>query len=74
MKKTRIRNILSSLFSAVILVCVWSVPALAELKIDVTRGQVNPMPIAIPDFYSDIAVDQELGRNMVEVINDDLKR
>ena len=67
-------NILSSLFSAVILVCVWSVPALAELKIDVTRGQVNPMPIAIPDFYSDIAVDQELGRNMVEVINDDLKR
>ncbi len=74
MKKMRIRNILSSLFSVVILVCVWSVPALAELKIDVTRGQVNPMPIAIPDFYSDIAVDQELGRNMVEVINDDLKR
>jgi len=74
MKKTKIRNILSSLFSVVILVCIGSVPALAELKIDVTRGQVNPMPIAIPDFYGAIAVDQELGRNMVEVINDDLKR
>ena len=74
MKKTKIRNTLLAIFSAVVLVCVGSVPALAELKIDVTRGQVNPMPIAIPDFYSALSVDQELGRNMVKVINDDLKR
>ncbi|MFH1158357.1 MAG: Tol-Pal system beta propeller repeat protein TolB [Pseudomonadota bacterium] len=74
MKKTRLRNILPVLLSAVILVCAGSVPARAELKIDVTRGQVNPMPIAIPDFYGVAGADQELGRNMVEVINADLKR
>ena len=74
MKKIRMRNILAILFSAVILVCAGVVPARAELKIDVTRGQVNPMPIAIPDFYGSMGADQELGRNMVEVINADLKR
>lgn len=48
--------------------------AQAELKIDVTRGQVNPMPIAIPEFSGGAGVDPELGRNLVEVISGDLTR
>lgn len=31
-------------------------PAQAELKIDITRGTVEPMPIAITDFVGDNAV------------------
>lgn len=46
----------------------------ADLRIDVTRGQVNPMPIAIPDFAGTGNVDNEIGRKMVEVITADLKR
>ena len=49
-------------------------PACAELRIDVTRGQVNPMPIAIPDFSGKSAADADLGRNMVQIISSNLKR
>ncbi len=50
-------------------------PAQAELRIDVTRGQVNPMPIAIPSFYvSSTDVSDKLGRDIVEVIKTDLSR
>jgi TolB protein len=58
---------------AMILCCV-AMPAHAELKIDVTRGEVNPMPIAIPDFAGKSAEDNEMGRNMVGVITANLRR
>lgn len=48
--------------------------AKAELRIDVTRGQANPMPIAIPDFSGKSNTEADLGRKMVEVISADLKR
>ncbi len=50
-------------------------PAKADLRIDVTRGQVNPMPIAIPQFYTaSLGVSDRLGRNIVDVIKADLSR
>lgn len=48
--------------------------AQAELRIDVTRGQVNPMPIAIPSFVGKTNADNDLGKRMVEVISNDLRR
>ena len=51
-----------------------SAPAHAELKIDVTRGQAEPMPIAIPDFMGTSAEDNDLGRRMVQVISANLNR
>ncbi len=54
--------------------CVFVTPAQAELKIDVTRGEVKPLPIAVPDFAGKSAEDNELGRKMVEVIGNNLKR
>lgn len=48
--------------------------ARAELRIDVTRGEVNPMPIAITDFTGADPADNEIGRKMVQVINNNLKR
>ncbi len=61
------------LFAACFLMLTVS-PAWAELKIDVTRGQVNPMPIAIPDFSGAGSAESELGRKMVEVISNNLRR
>jgi TolB protein len=48
--------------------------AKAEMRIDVTRGQVNPTPVAIPDFSGTTAEQNEMGRQMVEVIGNNLQR
>lgn len=48
--------------------------AQAELRIDVTRGAVNPMPIAIPDFTGKSNEENDLGQKMVEVITNNLRR
>lgn len=55
-------------------VCFAATPARADLKIDVTRGQVNPMPIAIVDFVGKNTADSAMGRNIVSVVSADLKR
>lgn len=49
-------------------------PAKADLKIDVTRGQAQPVPVAIPDFMGSTPEDNEMGRNMVQVISANLNR
>lgn len=49
-------------------------PAKAELKIDVTRGNADPMPIAIPVFKGSTAEDNDMGAKMTEVISNNLTR
>ena len=51
-----------------------SPPAQAQLRIDVTRGNVTPMPIAISDFTGKENADNDMGRQMVEVVSANLKR
>jgi TolB protein len=65
-------NKLSVLLALVL--CLAALPARADLKIDVTRGQVNPVPIAIPAFVGKNPEDSEMGRNMTDVISANLKR
>ena len=48
--------------------------AWAELKIDITRGNVDPMPIAVPDFFAKGADAARIGRNIARVISNDLDR
>lgn len=47
-----------------------AVPAQAVLKLDITQGTIQPVPIAIPDMTG----DGELGRNISGVIANDLRR
>src|SRR5215475_10343269 len=49
-------------------------PANAVLKLDVTQGNVQPMPIALPDFVSGGPGDLETGRNVTGVITSNLQR
>ena len=48
-------------------------PAAAVVQIDVTQGNVQPLPIAITDFLGSVN-DQELARSIPQVIAADLKR
>src|SRR5215217_4751803 len=48
--------------------------AAAVLRLDVTQGNVEPLPIALPDFVGGGAGDIEVARNVSQVISADLKR
>jgi TolB protein len=50
-------------------------PAGAVLKLDVTQGNVQPLPIALPDFIAAPGLpDPAMGRNITQVITANLRR
>ncbi len=46
----------------------------AQLKLDITQGNVQPIPIAIPDFVGVATRDPALGRNVSQIIASNLQR
>ena len=48
-------------------------PAAAVLKLNVTEGNVQPVPIAIPDFVG-VGLDPATGRNVSQIIASNLRR
>jgi TolB protein len=48
--------------------------ARADLRIDITQGTVQPMPIAVVDFYGQQPSDATAGSNIVNVVAADLER
>src|SRR5207302_7493647 len=49
-------------------------PALAALQVDVTQGNAQPLPIAIPDFLPGAPSDLQSGANIAQVVRADLER
>ena len=49
-------------------------PARAALEVDITRGQVNPMPIAIVDFLGGSERESGFGADIAQVVRADLER
>ena len=49
-------------------------PAQAVLRIDVTQGNVQPMPIALPDFAGGAQTDVEVARSVTQIISNNLRR
>ena len=45
---------------------------LAQLRVDITRGRVDPVPIAISPLAGDTARERELGLTITEVVSADL--
>ena len=76
MKNSRLRVLSRSLVFAVLALAVSAaeIPAKAQLKVDITRGQVEPLPIALPDFQGADSRSAGLGRQVTEVITADLAR
>ena len=56
------------------LVAAWPPSARAELRIDITQGVVEPMPIAIMELRGEDAETERLGRQIAEVVAADLQR
>jgi len=63
-------SMLNTRFLAVILAFALSsiAPAHAELRIDITKGNVEPLPIALPELSGGPA-----GRDIMQVVSDDLE-
>ncbi len=48
--------------------------AQAELRVDITQGKAEPLPIAVTDFFGAGAEGANIGRDMAQVIAADLQR
>src|SRR3569832_2486266 len=53
----------------VLFATLFAMPAFASLQVDVNQGNVQPLPIAIPDFMGD-----PQGANIAKVVRADLER
>jgi TolB protein len=49
-------------------------PALAALTLDLNRGNIQPLPIALPDFLAGSPPDGEAARGISQIITANLKR
>jgi TolB protein len=49
-------------------------PAAAVLKLDVTQGSVQPLPIALPDFLGSNLPDPAMARGVTQIIASNLQR
>ena len=49
-------------------------PASAALQVDVNQGNIQPLPIAIPDFVAGGPNDAQAGANIAGVVRADLER
>lgn len=59
---------------AVFAVAVLATTARAELRVDITQGKAEPLPIAVTDFFGANAGEQRIGQDMAGVIAADLQR
>jgi TolB protein len=66
---------LFSKLAAATLLGVLSVPAPAHavLEVDITQGNIQPLPIAIPDFAVGLGIDPEAARVISNVVRSDLQ-
>jgi TolB protein len=69
---TRVPTIIALAFVAAILALPSA--ARAELSIDITRGRVEPLPVAIPIFSGATPEHARTGEEMSKVISDNLER
>ena len=67
-------SVMAAAFAVLASLALPAVPARAELRIDITRGQVQPLPIAITSFYGAEAREAQVGRDISGVISANLER
>jgi TolB protein len=52
----------------------WPRAAQAQTRLDITKGNVEPMPIAIPEFVPRSPADAEAARTVTQIITENLRR
>ena len=68
------RILAGAIFAALIMLPCFDPSVHAELRIDITSGKVEPMPIAIPAFPGGSPSESEAGRDIAGVVSADLER
>ncbi|MEH6477112.1 MAG: Tol-Pal system beta propeller repeat protein TolB [Sneathiella sp.] len=64
-----------NLFLVSLLLIVFStISARANLVVDITQGNIQPLPVAVTDFYSETEVAALVGQKIADVIRADLER
>ncbi|MGF7162199.1 TolB protein [Rhodoligotrophos appendicifer] len=66
--------VLTLIVAPVLTVAAFVTPAHAVLELDITSGQPQPLPIALPNFTGDTPEAQKYGVDIVQVITGDLER
>lgn len=61
------------LSAAIAALCLLAAPASAALRIDITRGNVEPLPIALPDLAAN-GSEQGVAADIIRVVTADLER
>ena len=71
-----IRSALTGLFTLFVSLFTVALPqtAYADLEIDITEGNLEPINIAIPKFINDHAQTDQIAQDMARVIAEDLER
>ena len=64
---------MKKLFLSLLLVLLFPLTAYAELRVDITRGVVEPMPIAITTFYSTAPQHSDFATQIPQVISANLE-
>ena len=67
-------GLLRSIALAAMLLIAGSSAVRADLHLDITKGKIEPLPIAIPDFAGNAANEIQLGHDLTQVISADLER
>ena len=63
-----------ALLGALLSIVIFGSSVHAELRIDITRGKVEPLPIAITEFFGVSDGEAQLGRDIAGVITGNLER
>lgn len=71
----RRRQIFAGAVAAALVVLLYPGASMrAELRIDITSGKIEPMPIALPPFPGGAANESQAGRDVAGVVSADLER
>ena len=74
MRRVRRTLPLPAIFVLSLAVLSAAASARAELQVDITRGHVEPLPIALVDLAGENETDAEIGRRITAVITSNLER
>ncbi len=73
-KTFAVRGLAFVLVGALGLALAVAEPARADVHVDITRGIVEPIPVALPAFYGDSFQESRVGQDIAGVIGSDLAR
>ncbi len=65
---------LKALSLALLAALLWTLPATAEVVIDINKPNVQPMPIAVTNFAGASGQETQMGRDIAGVVAADLER